>query len=83
MICLKRVEKRHANEIPITQFLSEPQLRADPYNHSVPFLDALLDFDDKYHILVIPFLRPYNDPPFLYVEEVVEFVRQTLQVRLV
>ena len=54
----------------------------DPANHSVPILDTFVDSVDKsISYLVMPFLRPSNDPTFGVVEEVVDFADQVLEVR--
>jgi hypothetical protein len=50
----------------------------DPHNHAVPVLDYFTKDDDGF--LVMPLLRKFDDPPFGTVEEVVDFVRQMLQV---
>ena len=56
--------------------------RSDPNNHTVPLLGIVRGnmYDGDCDFLVMPLLRPFDDPPFVYVEEVVDFVRQTLQV---
>lgn len=53
----------------------------DPRNHCVPILDHFPDDKEPYtEFIVMPFLRPFNDPPFCYVDEVIDFVRQSLEV---
>ncbi len=77
---IKRVAKG-SPEIAIIRCLSDPQLRGDPRNRAVPLLDFLAgEGDDAF--LVMPLLRHFDDPRFRYVEEVVHFVRQTLEVRI-
>ena len=51
--------------------------------HSVPLYEIIRGStaDVMSDILVMPFLRPFNNPPFVFVDEVVDFVRQTLEVR--
>ncbi len=58
-----------------------PERRSNPRNHAVPLLDSLVG-DKTYDFLIMPLLREFNDPPFVYVEEVVDFVRQTLEVHI-
>jgi len=56
----------------------------DPTNHCVPFLDAFLDpvvCDTSY--IVMPLLRPFDDPAFEAIGEVIEFVTQVLEVPLI
>ncbi len=36
--------------------------------------------DEGYEYLVLPVLRKFDDPPFYAVVEVLDFVRQTLEV---
>ncbi|GBE86772.1 hypothetical protein SCP_1000140 [Sparassis crispa] len=79
LVCLKSVE-RGGNEIHIAQFLSSSELRSHPINHCVPVIDVLPDpIDAKSAILIMLYLRPFNNPDFGAVGEVVEFMRQTLE----
>lgn len=81
IVCLKRVRKE-SSERKIAVYLSSGELRADPHNHCVPILDY---FDDELEaqteIIVMPLLRRFYSPPFVTVEEAVDFFRQTLEVR--
>lgn len=53
----------------------------NPANHCVPILDVLEDpIDPTQSLLVMPYLRPFNDPDFGAIGEVVDFVEQTLEV---
>lgn len=50
-------------------------------NHCCPILDVFRDSEDEgYEYVVLPVLRDFNDPPFYAVVEVLELVRQTLEV---
>ena len=70
-------------EIEISQMLSSNGRLEDPMNHCVPIYDFIQGSpNDTYDFLVMPLLREFDDPPFYAVEEVVDFVRQTLEVRL-
>ena len=53
----------------------------DPRNHCIP-VDAVLRDEDSVGWLhcVSPFLRPFDDPAFEYVGEVVDCVDQLLEV---
>lgn len=54
-------------------------LLRDPRNHCVPIYDHFPDdFDEKYAYIVMPLLRRFNDPPFSFVSEVLDFMTQTL-----
>ncbi|GBE78924.1 predicted protein [Sparassis crispa] len=79
LVSLKSVEK-DGSEVTIARFLSRPELRLDPTNHCVPMVDILPDpIDSKAAILIMLYLRPFNDPGFGAIGEVVEFMRQTLE----
>lgn len=71
-----------SQEADIAQFLTSEKLLRDPHNHCVPILDYFEDDSaDGPAFLVMPLLRPFNDPPFSRVDEVVDFMTQTLEVR--
>jgi hypothetical protein len=50
----------------------------EPRNHCVPILDTFIEEDIVY--LVMPLLRAFNDPTFVTVAEVIDFVDQMVQV---
>jgi hypothetical protein len=78
LACIKEV-KTSDLESRIALTLSEID---NPANHSVPIFDAFVDLvDESISYLVMPFLRPSNDPAFGVVEEVVDFADQVLEVR--
>ncbi|THH20521.1 hypothetical protein EUX98_g8565 [Antrodiella citrinella] len=72
-----------SNEINIAQLLSSEELRSRPDNHCIPVLDVLDVLpdllDDSNTLLVMPYLRPFDDPPFEIVEEIMDFIHQTLE----
>lgn len=77
---IKRVRKG-TTETSIAQFLSSEILRSDPDNHCVPILDIFCDESDPaIEYLVMPILKIFNSPPFYAVSEVVDFIKQTLEV---
>jgi len=52
----------------------------DPANHSVPILDTFVDsVNESITYLVMPFLRSSDNPPFEFVEEVLDFADQILE----
>lgn len=52
-------------------------------NHRVPILETFCDESEPaIKFLVMPILRKFNSPPFYVVSEVVDFIRQTLEVNL-
>ncbi|THH20215.1 hypothetical protein EUX98_g8621 [Antrodiella citrinella] len=67
-------------EIQIARMLSAKSLSSSPNNHCVPVLDVLTDpVEPSQNLLVMPYLRPFYDPPFEVVEEVLDFIKQTLE----
>lgn len=57
-------------------------MRADPRNRAMPLLDViLLPDDDEFTLVVMPLLREFDTPPFARRAEVIEALRQFLQVR--
>ncbi|KAI0944014.1 hypothetical protein AcV7_001949 [Taiwanofungus camphoratus] len=69
-----------SEEIAIACFLSSPELMKHPANHCVSILDVLPDpLDNEMSLLIMPYLRPFDDPEFGAIGEVVDFVHQTLE----
>ncbi len=70
-------------ELLITQLFSSPGLKGDPKNHCVPLLD-LVDLSrispDGRKLIVIPFLRPFENPRFQTYGEFVAFFMQISEV---
>ncbi|KAK7691445.1 hypothetical protein QCA50_004844 [Cerrena zonata] len=78
-VMIKLVSKTN-NEVPIASLLSTPELLQDPTNHCVPIFDVLDDpLEPTKALLVMPYLRPFDDPEFRTIGEVVDFVSQTLE----
>ncbi|KAI0669514.1 kinase-like domain-containing protein [Trametes maxima] len=64
-------------ELHIAQFFSAIE---DPLNHCVPVHEILPDpFDHESALMVMPYLRPCNNPVWSTVGDVAEFVNQTLE----
>jgi len=79
LVCVKHVPK-DTQEVAIALYFSAPERRDHPTNHAIPVLDhftAMLNGTEEYFI-VMPLLRPFNDPPFFVVSEVIDFMQQTL-----
>lgn len=75
--------KAGENEIKIATLFSTEALRDDPENHCVPILDTFQDDSDpSFAYIVMPFLRLMDDPPFEYVNDVVDLTDQLLQVSI-
>lgn len=61
--------------------LSSPSLLGDPRNHCVPILDSFEDdTDPTISYIIMPFLKTMDEPPFLSVDEVIDFVEQIMEV---
>ena len=79
---LKRVRvRRGQQESKIAQMFSSPEVRGDPRNHYVPLLEILElpdTLDQK--LIVMPFLRPFDDPCFRTYGEFVAFFIQICEV---
>ena len=69
------------HELIITQLFSSPQFARDPRNHCVPLLDVLEMPQSGQKLLVMPFLRPFNNPRFQTFDEFVVFFSQICEVR--
>jgi hypothetical protein len=67
--------------VEIGRYLSSEHMLHDPTNHCVPILDYFRDpTDPTIKYIVMPILRPSNDPAFRVIGEVVNFVSQVLEV---
>lgn len=67
-----------SQEIEIAQYMTTAR---DPRNHCVRVLDVFPDpLDPDVTLLVMPYLRPCNDPAFVNVGEILDFIDQTLEV---
>ncbi|KAG2135802.1 hypothetical protein DEU56DRAFT_806610 [Suillus clintonianus] len=80
-VVLKRIQpSAHPHEIEISRFLSSEPLKGQRENHSVEMLDVLHIPDEADEaILVLPLLRPFDDPPFETIGEIIDFVRQVFE----
>lgn len=71
------------SELELSRFLSSPGLRHESHNHCVPLLEILeiADSPDQ-KLIVMPFLRPFDNPRFQTFGEFVSFFSQICDVRL-
>ena len=68
-------------EVSVHHLLSTPPLSLDPRNHCVQAIEILQVPDDPHRtIIVMPLLRPFDDPPFLTVGECMGFFIQIFEV---
>ncbi|KAK7691449.1 hypothetical protein QCA50_004848 [Cerrena zonata] len=71
---------RTDDEIPIARFLSTDNLLQDPTNHCVPILDIFDDpIDPSLAMLVMKYLRPFDNPELRTIGDVTDFIFQTLE----
>lgn len=55
----------------------------DPQNRCIPVYEVLRDpYQPQTSLMVMPYLRPCNDPDFVTVGDIIEFVGQTLEVSI-
>jgi hypothetical protein len=79
-VVLKRVAAA-GNEIRIAQYLSSDEMRSNPRNRTVPIIDVIsLPNNKEVVLLVMPYLRVFNTPPFHCRAEFVDSLRQLMQV---
>ncbi|KAI0737368.1 kinase-like domain-containing protein [Daedaleopsis nitida] len=72
-----KLTKRDGREIDIHRYVTSLEA---PHNHCIPLLDVFSDpINPQSSIIVTPFLRPMNDPPFTAMGEVIDFIDQTLK----
>ncbi|KAH9888334.1 kinase-like domain-containing protein [Cubamyces lactineus] len=68
---------KQGDEERVAQFFASVQ---DPRNHCIRIHEILPDpFDSRLGLMIMPYLRPCDDPEFATVGDVVEFVDQTLE----
>ncbi|KAJ2985791.1 hypothetical protein NUW54_g10029 [Trametes sanguinea] len=67
----------NTQELRIAQYFAAIE---DTRNHCVPIREILPDpYDAEFALMVMPFLRPCDNPEFSAVGDVIEFVDQTLE----
>lgn len=78
LVAIKSVSNR-GHEVKIAQYLSS---LPHPGNHCVAILDVFPDpLAPNRSLMVMPYLRPFFDPEFSLVGELIDFVTQMLEVR--
>lgn len=79
-VVLKRIPA-FGHEIGIVQHLSSAEMLSDSRNRTVPIIDVIsLPDNPDMVLLIMPYLRVFNTPPFHCRGEFVECLRQFLQV---
>ncbi|KAI0629616.1 kinase-like domain-containing protein [Trametes polyzona] len=75
LVAIKAFSKQ-SQELHIARFFVSMQ---DSRNHCVPVLEILSDpADPELRLMVMPYLRPCNNPDFATVGDIVDFVDQTI-----
>jgi hypothetical protein len=76
----KVLPEEGSHELYIADLFSSPSLKDDPSNHCVPLLEVIELSQNGGRVMVMPFLRPYNNPPFQTYGEFVAFFMQICEV---
>lgn len=77
LVAIKSFRKQ-GQELHIAQFFSTIE---DSQNHCVPVHEILPDpLEPQLALMVMPYLRPCNNPEFATIGDVVQFVDQTVDV---
>lgn len=81
LVLIKRVTTG-STEVSIAEFLTSSEKLGDSRNHVVPILEHFSDeVEQDVTCLVMPLLRPFDDPSFFTVDEITDFMQKTLEVR--
>ncbi|GLB34249.1 putative protein kinase [Lyophyllum shimeji] len=80
-VCIKRINPETVtDEVKIAKYLSSAEMLCDSKNHCVPIWDSFRDPTiPKVEYIIMPPLRPFDDPEFGAVGEVVDFVTQMIE----
>ncbi|KAG2074002.1 hypothetical protein BDR04DRAFT_1140861 [Suillus decipiens] len=80
-VALKRIQPSiHPYEIEVGEFLASEPLRRQRENHCVEMLGVLRVPDEPDEtILVLPLLRPFDNPPFETIGEIIDFTLQVFE----
>ena len=79
-----KVVTNDSDEVSIASSFSAPNLVNDRQNHCVRVVDVFPDPLDVNHrsLLVMQYLRPFDDPDFSVMGEALDFIRQALEVSI-
>ncbi|KAK7024924.1 kinase domain-containing protein [Favolaschia claudopus] len=82
-VMLKAISSsEHPHEIAISRLFSAPAHAKNPRNHCISIMEVLPDpHDSTIQIIVMPLCIPFHRPKFDTVGEVVDCIRQILDVR--
>ena len=81
-MCVKMIQDpQKLKQVKIVEYFASRRMLNDSRNHVVPFYDTFKDIITPHiEYMVMPVLRRFDDPEFLMVFEVVDFVTQSLEV---
>ena len=82
-VMLKKISSDEgSHELMIIHLFSSPDIAKDPRNPYVPLLDfiEIPQNGQNLKLMVMPYLRPFNDPPFRTFGEFVAFFTQICKV---
>jgi len=80
-VMLKKVlPEQGPNELRIAQLFSSPWAARNPRNHCVPLVDVIEIPNTGQNLMVMPLLRPFNNPRFRTFGEFVTFFTQICEV---
>ncbi|KAJ3884690.1 hypothetical protein GG344DRAFT_83642 [Lentinula edodes] len=79
-VMLKKVSRViHPQEVEIGLYFSNESIAADPRNHCVPIYDVIPVPNSEMDLIVMPVLRPFNEPEFDTVGEAIAFMQQLFE----
>lgn len=80
LVYLKKIHP-DSEELQLLRYLSSPEMLQDPHNHCVPLLDVIHDLSDPQTCFVaMPYLRYIDYPHPEFVEDMLEYGEQILEV---
>ncbi|KAF8165858.1 hypothetical protein B0H34DRAFT_648961 [Crassisporium funariophilum] len=81
VVCIKIMhEKQKFKQVKVLEYFSSPRMSTNSRNHAVPFIHSFGDrHDSGVHFLIMPPLRRFDDPDFVWASEVADFVSQTIE----
>ena len=82
VVCLKMIQdQKKLKQIKIIEYFASRRMIEDSRNHVVPFYATFSDHESPdIQFLVMPVLRRFDDPEFMFGSEVIDFVTQVLEV---
>jgi len=80
IVMIKLINRKVSmREVEITQLVAESE--KNPNTFCVPLLEVLDPGDGECLMMVMPFLRAFNDPPFETIGEAMFFILQAFKVK--